>query len=79
MKKIIVAGAGHGGLTASIHLASKGYDVTVIEAGEREKMGHDWHDSLDFSAFDDAGIPRPSEDMYTFNIPTAFTNPWCRH
>lgn len=75
MKKIIVAGAGHGGLTASFHLASKGYDVTVIEKGSREQMGHDWHDSLDFSAFDDSGIPRPDEDMYTFNIPTAFTNP----
>ncbi len=75
MKKIVVAGAGHGGLTAAYHLAQKGYDVTVLEMQKREEMGHDWHDALDFSAFDDSGIPRPSEDMYSFNIPTGFTNP----
>lgn len=75
MKKIVVAGAGHGGLTASYHLALKGYDVTVLEYKEKADMGYDWHDALDFSAFDDSGIPRPSEDMYSFNLPTGFTNP----
>ena len=29
----------------------------------------------DFSAFDDSGIPRPPDDMYSFNLPTGFTNP----
>ena len=29
MKKILVAGAGHGGLTAAVQLAKNGYDVTV--------------------------------------------------
>ncbi|MBQ8502948.1 MAG: NAD(P)/FAD-dependent oxidoreductase [Clostridia bacterium] len=75
MKKIIIAGAGHGGLTASYHLAEKGYDVTVLEFCQRENMGHDWHDAMDFSAFDGSGIPRPSEDMYSFGLPTGFTNP----
>lgn len=75
MKKIIVAGAGHGGLTAAYHLAEKGYDVTVLELQKREELGHDWHDALDFSAFDESGIPRPSEDMYSYGLPTGFTNP----
>lgn len=75
MKKIIVAGAGHGGLTAAYNLADKGYDVTVIEKNQRENMGHDWHDALDFSAFDESGIPRPSKDMYSPSLPQIYTNP----
>ena len=39
MKKIVVAGAGHGGLTASYHLALKGYDVTVLEYKEKAERG----------------------------------------
>ena len=37
MKKIIVAGAGHGGLTAAFMLAEQGYDVTVFEAKKRSE------------------------------------------
>ena len=37
MKTILVAGAGHGGLSAAINLARKGYDVTVIEKQKREE------------------------------------------
>ena len=36
MKKIIVAGAGHGGLTAAYNLAKNGFDVTVYEKNKRE-------------------------------------------
>lgn len=75
MKKIIIAGAGHGGLTAAYNLADKGYDITVIECKQRDELGYDWHDLLDHSAFDDSGIPRPSEDMIRYGVPTGFTNP----
>ena len=37
-KKIIVAGAGHGGLSAAILLARSGYDVTVVEQKERSEL-----------------------------------------
>ena len=77
MKRIIVAGAGHGGLTAAYNLAKIGYDVTVFEMKEKDELGHDWHDGLDFSAFDGSGIPRPNEDMYTMGIPQVFHNPSC--
>lgn len=64
MRKILVAGAGHGGMTAAIMLAKKRYDVTVLEQGEREKMGWDWHDMMVLSVFDDAGIDRlPDKDI----------------
>ena len=56
MKKIIVAGAGHGGLAAAALLAKQGYDVTVIEAKKRAEMGHDWHDVMVKSSLTDAGF-----------------------
>ena len=40
MKKILVAGAGHGGLVAAAILAKQGYDVTVYEAKKKEDLGH---------------------------------------
>ncbi len=75
MKKIIVAGAGHGGLTASYHLARAGYDVTVYERQQRAQLGHDWHDYLDMTAFDGSDIPRPDESLYRFGARQAFRNP----
>ncbi|MCR5041882.1 MAG: NAD(P)-binding protein, partial [Clostridia bacterium] len=42
MEKIIVAGAGHGGLVAAAHFAKAGYDVTVYEKNAREDLGYDW-------------------------------------
>ncbi|MBR6940121.1 MAG: NAD(P)-binding protein, partial [Clostridia bacterium] len=52
MRKIIVAGAGHGGLVAACRLAEAGYDVTVVEKKERNETGHDWHDCIWKPAFD---------------------------
>ncbi|MBO4539767.1 MAG: NAD(P)/FAD-dependent oxidoreductase [Clostridia bacterium] len=49
MKKILVAGAGHGGLVAAAILAKQGYDVTVYEAKKKEDLGHDWEDRFTFS------------------------------
>lgn len=75
MKKIIVAGAGHGGLIAAYHLAKGGYDVTVYEKNNREDLGHDWHDYLEMAAFDGADIPQPDKSMYRPGAYQAFRNP----
>lgn len=56
MKKIICAGAGHGGLTAAFLLAGSGYDVTVIEAKKRSELGHDWHDCVWLPEFERLGL-----------------------
>jgi len=42
--KILVAGAGHGGLAAAGLLAKQGAEVTVFERGAEEGLGYDWTD-----------------------------------
>lgn len=75
MKKILVAGAGHGGLSAAINLAKSGYDVTVIEKQARAEMGYDWEDAIELSAFDFAEIPRPDESIYIKSHHMAYMTP----
>lgn len=75
MKKIIVAGAGHGGLTAAYNLAKNGFDVTVYEKGERAGLGYDWHDALNYDAFDKAGIDRPDRALIRDGLQSSFENP----
>ena len=59
MKKIIVAGAGHGGLVAAKYLAEAGYDVTVYEAKREEDLGYAQSDSVHIDSFELAGVPVP--------------------
>lgn len=63
MKKIIVAGAGHGGLAAAINLSKNGYAVTVVEKSRRKNLGYDWHDTMTKSTFAFAGIPAPAPEQ----------------
>lgn len=79
MKTILVAGAGHGGLSAAINLARKGYDVTVIEKQKREDMGYDWEDAIELSAFDFAEIERPDESIYIKSHHMAYMSPNGQH
>ena len=75
MKKVIVAGAGHGGLTAAYNLAKKGFDVTVYEKGERNGLGYDWHDAMNYDAFDKSGLDRPDRSLVRDNLQSSFENP----
>ncbi|MDO4816451.1 MAG: NAD(P)/FAD-dependent oxidoreductase [Bacillota bacterium] len=74
-KKIIVAGAGHGGITAAALLAKQGFDVTVFERGEKGKLGYDWTDIFDPKALDVVGCPRPAEDKFDWKIDMTFFGP----
>lgn len=57
-KKILVAGAGHGGIIAAYHLAKNGYDVTVFEKKKRvSDLGYDWEDAFEIETFEIADIP----------------------
>lgn len=59
--KIIVAGAGHGGLAAAALLARKGYDVTIVEQNEEASLGYDWRDCIQLSCFRETGLEEPPE------------------
>lgn len=74
-KKIIVAGAGHGGLATAMLLAKEGFDVTVYEKNSRESMGHDWTDAFDRKSFAAIGLPMPDESLYYLKHDITFYGP----
>ena len=59
MRKVIVIGAGIGGLYAAKRLSSLGYNVTVIESRAREDLGYPWYDSVEPTTFSDVGMVPP--------------------
>lgn len=75
MKKIIIAGGGHGGITCGAILAKNGYDVTVYEKNSPDKMGHDWTDIFDPKAFKAVGMEMPPKEMYAYKNNMTFFSP----
>ncbi|MBQ7542597.1 MAG: NAD(P)/FAD-dependent oxidoreductase [Clostridia bacterium] len=74
-KNIIIAGAGHGGLTAAYHLAKSGYTVTVYErAAQESDLGYEWEDFFDARTFDEAGLPNPETGKIP-KVPISFYGP----
>jgi len=57
--KIVILGAGIGGLYVAKELASNGYDVTVFEKRKREELGYPWFDSVKEKTFDKLNINLP--------------------
>ncbi|MDR3263518.1 MAG: NAD(P)/FAD-dependent oxidoreductase [Clostridiales bacterium] len=62
--KIIVIGAGEGGIAAAHGLATGGHGVTVYEKNKREDLGYDWHDDVSQSLFTDLGIAVPDDCFF---------------
>ena len=75
MKKIIIAGAGHGGLVAAALLAQKGFKVTVYEKKAKGNVGHDFTDVFGGQPLRDLGIELPRDIKYYHNHPMAFYGP----
>ncbi len=75
LKKIIIAGGGHGGITCGAILAKNGYDVTVYERNKENEMGHDWTDIFDPKAFKAVGMEMPSGEMYEYKNNMTFFGP----
>lgn len=73
--KIIVAGGGHGGITAGMLLAKHGYDVTVYEKNSRENMGHDWTDIFDKKGFTALGLDLPDKELWNLKHDMTFYGP----
>lgn len=61
LSKIIVAGAGHGGIVAAMHLAKEGHSVTIYEKSSEAELGLLQVDAFDTKAMDYAGIPVPEK------------------
>lgn len=74
-KKIIVAGAGHGGLAAAALLAKNGFDVTVYEQKREGELGYDWTDIFAPGALRAAGLPFPAEDKFEYKKNMTFYSP----
>lgn len=71
MSKIIVAGAGSGGIAAAIKLAREGLDVTIYEKLPKEKIGMPQNDVFESDTFSYAGLSmpknyNPSKNSLTF-------------
>ncbi|MDD7354838.1 MAG: NAD(P)-binding protein, partial [Oscillospiraceae bacterium] len=73
--KILVAGAGHGGLSCAANLAKSGFDVTVLEKQKRENLGYDWDDVFFIDCLDKAGFPKMNEKNYHHSYPLHCTSP----
>ncbi len=74
-KKIIVAGAGHGGIAAASILAKNGFDVTVYERYSEGNLGYDWTDIFHPAPLQTAGMDLPSADKYEYKNNMTFFSP----
>ncbi|MDY4560018.1 MAG: NAD(P)-binding protein [Eubacteriales bacterium] len=63
MERIIIAGAGIGGMTLAGFLSKQGYTVDVYEkAASLDEMRYDWHDDVAPSIFKELGFNMPKEN-----------------
>ncbi len=60
-KKILILGAGIGGLYCAYKLGMKGYDVTLLEAKKQEDLGYPWHDAVNKDTFKNAELILPKD------------------
>lgn len=72
MKKIIVAGGGHGGIAAAALMAKAGLDVTVYEKNGADNMGYDWTDIFAPDALESVGLDLPDEALFEYKTDMTF-------
>lgn len=72
--KIVVIGAGHGGLQAAKELSKNGFEVTVYEKNSPEKVSYDWWDDVEPSVFEELNITLPQNSRKTGR--TSFVAPF---
>ena len=73
--KILVAGAGHGGLAAAALLAEAGHSVTVYEKKNRNEMGYDWEDRFTFGIVESLTGEKIPDESWRFRGDCAFVSP----
>ena len=75
MKKIIVAGGGHGGIAVASMLAKRGFDVTVYERHPESGMGYDWTDIFAPGALAEIELPLPDNSLFEYKENMTFYGP----
>ncbi|MBD3188556.1 hypothetical protein GF325_17125 [Candidatus Bathyarchaeota archaeon] len=73
--RIVIAGAGHGGLIAGRILARAGFPVEIIEKSNRGNLGWDWEDNFNLTAFKATGSPLPPASQYYDTPRYTFVSP----
>ncbi|NLI70386.1 MAG: NAD(P)/FAD-dependent oxidoreductase [Firmicutes bacterium] len=73
--KIIVAGAGGGGLVAARILGQHGYEVKVFEKNRQGEVSYDWHDDVTPHVFTRLNIPLPEPEYYFKKRDWSFITP----
>ncbi len=63
--KIVIIGAGHGGLQAAKVLAQNGFDVTVYEKSSKDSVSYDWRDDVEPTVFSELKITPPESSRKT--------------
>lgn len=59
MAKICIAGAGVAGVVCAYYLAKGGIDVVVFDKNDYQHLTYDWHDDIEKTAWQEAGLPTP--------------------
>lgn len=75
MEKIIIIGAGMGGITAAYAL-SKDFDVIVYEKNQVDELSYDWYDDAKPTMLKNNGIEFENENFYFLKKPWAFVPPF---
>ena len=72
---VVIAGAGIAGCHLARNLARQGHSVAVVEKQVREKMGHDWWDTIAVDVFDEVDLPVSEPPELLGTCAAAFVSP----
>lgn len=72
--KIVIIGAGHGGLQAAKELSKNGFQVTVYEKNSPQEVSYDWRDDVEPTVFEELKIILPDNSRKTGR--TSFVAPF---
>ena len=67
-RKILILGAGIGGLYCAYMLGKNGYDVTLLESRSKDELGYPWCDAVEPDTFKDVFLDLPIDSYFPKQI-----------